>query len=266
MLTVRILFLLSALVNQCNLALKHNEKIFHNRRDFILRNGFFTLGFSLIIPSFANAIAVEEDRSKLKVGLEALNDLIENWETKTLNCNFAEIDPSLLAVSNKDELLKKATTNALMQKDSSVILTKCKRDPEIVRLVLGLDTKLNKKGGVPAAFAKPGLYQQLESPDSTLVGADKIIRRLLPVANDIDVYINAEEEWLQAISTIDSASYASGAADFGAIVSTTVDTFSSSGIKNSDSKFLDETKAALLKARDALTIIVSELESEEVER
>lgn len=182
--------------------------------------------------------APASDLTQLKAGLAAIDDLVTNWKDRTLNCRYAEVNKELLRT--KKELLEEASKNALMSKNAKTI---CKRDPEFVRVLLGLDT-VKKKNSVPAMFREV----EVEMPTSTLVGADRLIRRNLVNVDDVDAYVAAEEAWLEAMAAIDTSSYASGAADFGAIVG------------GDNSAFLDDTRKATLAARDALQIIVTLLE------
>ena len=192
---------------------------------------------------------LSSDLGKLKAGLIALEDLVTNWDERTLNCKYAEVNRELL--SKKKELLEEASKNALMSKSDTVTTTLCKRDPEAVRLLLGLDTNIKKKGGVPSAFADKGIYDAPKA--STLVGADRIIKRRLKDANDFDAYVEAQEDWLRALSALDSSTYASGAADFSALI------VASDGEDRSGSQLLNDAKRNAVQARDAIRIIVKEL-------
>ena len=95
------------------------------------------------------------DLALLRRGLADLEALVDNWQERTVNCKYAEVNRGLLETSAKQELLVESTKNALVVKNSKAVKTLCKRDPEVVRQVMGLDGKLNAKGGPPAAFA-PG--------------------------------------------------------------------------------------------------------------
>lgn len=241
------------------------------RQTFLREAGVFILGTAhLVLVQGGRAGATvpfkSEDLKALEVGLEALNDLLMNWDEQTLNCNYAEVNSELLSSRRKSDLLEEAKKNALMQKEGTSIRRLCKRDPEKVRITLGLDSRLNAKSGVPSAFAAPGMYKSLNEASRTnspLVNADRLIRRGLEVIDDkLEEYVAAEEEWLQAISALDSASYASGAADFGAIVSTSA----IAGSTGDDARFLAEAKRAAVKARDALTVIVGILRNANLQR
>lgn len=182
----------------------------------------------------------------LRRGLGELEDLVDNWEERTLNCNYAEVNNDLLGNDRKADLLIEAKKNALMTKDQGAVRRVCKRDPEQVRLVVGLDSKIKEKTGVPTAFSTAPREVKKES---SLIGADRLIRQGLDRVDpdNFEDYVEAQEAWLQAISAVDASSYASGAADIGAIISSTT----------GDSQFLDETRKSVVKARDALRIIVA---------
>ena len=138
-----------------------------------------------------------------------------------------------------------------MSKDSKAITTICKRDPEVVRLVLGLDSGLKKKASVPRMFDERTKEEREGPAASPLVGADAALRRLRKTVDDDDLvdFIEAEEAWLSAVSAAASAAYASGVADFGAIVSTTQN--------SQDSALLKDSKDAVIRARDALRLLVA---------
>jgi len=199
------------------------------------------------------AEAPVSDAANLRDGLQRIEALVEDWDAATLNCRFAEVNRDLLQSENKDELLKEATKNALMSKNAKAIKTLCKRDPEAVRLILGLDSTLNKKSSVPSMFDERTRAEKAEPKKSPLVGADRMIRRARNTVDDDDLvdYVDAEEAWLSAMAQLQSASYASGVADFGAIVST-----AASNGDAKDSAFLNDAKLATIKARDALRLIV----------
>jgi len=229
-------------------------------------SGVVTFGVAVLFGGnprrAAAATFLSDELPKLKVGLATLEDLVAHWDERTLNCRFAEVNRELLRADQKKALLEEATKNALMQKDGAAVQTVCKRDPEAVRLALGLDDRLREKNGVPAAFAAPGLYAALDTaaaPNTSLRGADAVIRRGLEyVDDDFDEYVAAEEAWLEAISALDTASYASGAADFGAIVSTEAGDSDRPGA--GDARFLDDARRAAVKARAALAVIVGILD------
>lgn len=216
-------------------------------RQAVVRTSSAWLVGNTLLVGRAGAVDVAD---QLEAGLATLDELLANWDEATLNCNYAQVNGEIL--SSKAELLQEAKKNALMSKEGASIRRLCKRDPERVRLVLGLDTSLKAKTGVPSAFAKPGLYQSLEEArqsKSALVGADRLIRRGLDqVSEGLEEYVAAEEAWLEAIAAIDAASYASGAADLGAIVAAG---------DEGDAVFLAEARRSAAQARDALRTIVA---------
>ena len=108
--------------------------------------------------------AADDDLATLRRGLLDLEDLVQNWKERTTNCNYAEVNRDLLGSQNKAALLKQASENAAVAKGSAV-KTLCKRDPEAVRRILGLDGKLNAKS---APLLAPGAARQerLTVPES----------------------------------------------------------------------------------------------------
>ena len=97
-----------------------------------------------LAAQLAPARAADDDLPTLRRGLLDLEDLVQNWKERTTNCNYAEVNRDLLGSQNKAALLKQASENAAVAKGSAV-KTLCKRDPEAVRRILGLDGKLNAK-------------------------------------------------------------------------------------------------------------------------
>ena len=167
------------------------------------------------------AYAADDDLPTLRRGLLDLEDLVQNWKERTTNCNYAEVNRDLLGSQNKAALLKQASENAAVAKGSAV-KTLCKRDPEAVRRILGLDGKLNAKS---APLLAPGAARQerlnAEDQNAALADADRMIRKGLEFTSDLDGYVEANEKWLRAVSAIDSATYSSRSQDLGAVISTT---------------------------------------------
>lgn len=188
------------------------------------------------------------DLDQLTIGLGQLDDLLENWDAATLNCNYAEVNRRLLQTENKQELLDEALTNSLISKNSRAVTTVCKRDPEEVRRILGIDTSIRPKSG--PAF---GGVKAVEYAPAALVRADKRIRRgyrRLEGKAGAEDYIEAEEAWLSSQSGLQSLTYAAGAADIGSVVA--VDP----GDEDSASSFLDQSRQYATDSRTALRTIV----------
>ena len=83
------------------------------------------------------------------------------------------MNKDLLSNDNKQALLSAASESALFAKGTT---TKniCKRDPEVVRKVMGLTDSMRGKSGPPAMFAEKGIYREDET-EWYLYGADKLI-------------------------------------------------------------------------------------------
>eukprot|EP00617_Octactis_speculum_P005464 CAMPEP_0185776514 /NCGR_PEP_ID=MMETSP1174-20130828/85918_1 /TAXON_ID=35687 /ORGANISM="Dictyocha speculum, Strain CCMP1381" /LENGTH=204 /DNA_ID=CAMNT_0028464495 /DNA_START=173 /DNA_END=787 /DNA_ORIENTATION=- len=189
-----------------------------------------------------------DDISRLKLGLAQLDILLADWDSATLNCKYAEVNKQLLEDKNKEALLDAATQNAMFDKGSTKSI--CKRDPEIVRLVLGLTDKIKGKSGPPAMFATPGIYRTDET-EFYLVGADKLIEMGLKTLDDnFDAYVSAQERWIEAKSALNGMSYVSGVADLGAILQ------ASDAKSPSNSGYLDASKLYAEQCRDSLKIVV----------
>ena len=192
------------------------------------------------------AHAADADLPTLRRGLLDLEDLVQNWKERTTKCNYAEVNRDLLGSQNKAALLKQASENAAVAKGSAV-KTLCKRDPEAVRRILGLDGKLNAKS---APLLAPGAARQerlnAEDQNAALADADRMIRKGLEFTSDLDGYVEANEKWLRAVSAIDSATYSSRSQDLGAVISTTA----------GGAEVLDSALSSVVEARDALRVVV----------
>ena len=57
-------------------------------------------------PSLA---AENADAASLRAGLAELESLVDNWETRTLNCKYAEVNRELLAAQQKSALLEQVS-------------------------------------------------------------------------------------------------------------------------------------------------------------
>ena len=97
----------------------------------------------------------------------------DQWDEATLNCNYAEVNRELLASDNKEALLSAASESALFAKGTTTKQL-CKRDPEVVRKVMGLTDNIKGKSGPPAMFAEKGIYREDET-EWFLRDADKLI-------------------------------------------------------------------------------------------
>lgn len=175
------------------------------------------------------------DPQRLKLGLREVNFLLNNWEEKTVYCNFGEFQNELLAPENKEKLFKAAAEFSILDYDKSKTMNvKCKRDPQVVRAFLGL------------------------TPDNLLLNkADVLMRRpgIMNLIDDgkIDDYLEAVEVFTQAVANVDTLSY-EARTDFAS---------TETAIKGDDSKFtstsndyLAQSKISVISARDALKTVV----------
>ena len=51
-----------------------------------------------------------------------MDTLLANWEEMTTECNYGEVNRNLLETKNKEALLEAAKTNALFNKDKSMVI------------------------------------------------------------------------------------------------------------------------------------------------
>ena len=58
---------------------------------------------------------------RTQVGLKGLDYLLAHWEEETTDCNYGEVNRNLLETKNKEALLEAATTNALFNKDKTMV-------------------------------------------------------------------------------------------------------------------------------------------------
>ena len=210
---------------------------------------------------------VEKDLIRLKLGLQQLTQLLDNWNEVTLNCNYAEVNRGLLATENKEELLDAASQSALFNKGKTT-KTLCKRDAELVRSIMGIASEKRSKAGPPAMFASKGLYESLEQQNELnsarpLNGIDPIIERGFKVTEEPDMYIEAMERWSQAKSGLVAASYASGVADYGSIIAAEGGDGSGQGDAD-DPSYLESARKYCIAARVALKDIIRLLEPAEL--
>jgi hypothetical protein len=178
--------------------------------------------------------AVEQDIQLLKDCLTTLTTLVDNWERATVDCNYADIPRELLEQKNKDMLLEKASTWALFDKSSSVVLS-CKRTNRLVRDYIGVTGK-----GPCVGADKRMLKRQL------------IDSRVNP--NSLEEYYTAVETYSQAMSAAISLSYTAGTADFDS-----VNNFDKGqqelSISRADTS-LDKARISILEAKRSLEVVV----------
>lgn len=152
----------------------------------VLVAGGLAMPAGVIAKPGSKAGGSELDVKKLQIGLRSLNDLIDNWDDQTTECNFAEVTRELLETKNKAALLEAAKTNALFNKDVSMVV-KCKRNPAPIRVSMGFDDFEHPLYGSTATVAR--CRSRVADPDA------------------LDAYIDAEETWNQVYNSAKTMSY-----------------------------------------------------------
>lgn len=188
--------------------------------------------------SFSSAVTIAEiptnDLARLSKGLREVDYLIDNWSEKTTYCNFGEVQRDMLDIKNKDKLILAAKKGGLLDYDKSDTMNVvCKKDPQVVRAFLGL------------------------TPDNlNLNKADILMRKSTTLEtinpDQIDTYIEAVDTFSQAVAAVDGLSY-NARSDYAS-----TETFSKSSDlgTNIQSDYLEQCKSNVIKARDALRLIV----------
>lgn len=172
------------------------------------------------------------DLARLNRGLKELTFLIDNFEEKTTYCNFGEFKTDLLEAKNKGALIAAARDSGLLDKGKTMNVM-CKRDPEVIRAFLG-KTENN--------LVLQGSDELLKSPGTLdLVDTEKV-----------EEYIDTVEEFSQALSAADSLAY-NARQDYDS--SNTFALGSSMSLK-SGSKYIDQSKDAVIKVRNALSKLI----------
>ena len=195
-------------------------------------------------PIHVNAVDLEtNDLRRLKVGLKNINNLIDNWIDKTTYCNFGEVQRKMMGAGEKELLLKNAAEGGLLDYDKSKTMdVLCKRDPQIVRAYLGLEPSTG---------------------NTVLYKAEKLMKNLIAIdkvdPDIIDSYFEAIEHYSEAIAAADSLAYAART-DYGSQQSQSRAEAEKAGSRDGKEDFLQQSKAQVIKARDALTEIVQDLQ------
>ena len=181
-----------------------------------------------------------DDISRLKKGLREVNYLLDHWEEKTLYCNFGEFQRDLLTVKNKGKLLVAAAETGLLDYDKSATMNiVCRRDPEVVRAFLGLNSDNNP----------------LLSRAELLMKKPIVVSRVDP--DNLEEYFSAVEQFTEAVSAVDSLSY-QARTDYSSSETASREEFDSmtkSGLSGKKD-YLSQTKASVEAARNALSIVV----------
>jgi len=146
-------------------------------------------------PPWAAAVAApipispEDASSTIRAARDALSILMANWDKSTIDCSVADVSRDLLEQKNKAELLEKAATFALFDKDGAVM--SCKEDNKKVRNFIG---KLKN------------LDRQFASARDIIIDAD----------GDLEEYFSLVDDYSRRMSAANSLSYSAGQ-DFSAI-------------------------------------------------
>lgn len=190
------------------------------------------------VTTQTNAINYDSnDITRLKQGLREVHYLVDNWETKTVFCNYGEVQRDMLRPENKKMLLKAAAETGLLDYDkSATMVTMCKKDPMLVRALLGLtpdNLSLNRA-------------ELLMKKSSTVDRVD---------SDDIDGYFEAVEAYTRAVADVDSLTYGARA-DYG---STEIFLKENSKSVTSSKDYLEQSRASVVAAKNALEIIVKDL-------
>ena len=182
-----------------------------------------------------------DDLTRLKRGLREINYLLDHWEEKTLYCNFGEFQRELLTVKNKDKLLVAAAETGLLDYDKSATMNVvCRRDPEVVRAFMGLNSKNNP----------------LLSRAEVLMKKPFVVNRLDP--DDLEDYFSAVEQFTEAVSSVDSLSY-QARTDFQSTETASREESIASRETAGKKDYLAAARDSVEVARNALTIIVEKL-------
>lgn len=203
----------------------------------------FTFSLSITFNSFLSTSygQIEENSLpveylKLKQGYKEVTYLINNWDEKTTYCNFGDFKRDLLKKENKEKLLIAAAETGILDYDkSATMVMMCKKDPMMVRALLGL-TNDNK----------------------SLIKAEDFMRKPTTVSkvdpDFIEEYFAAVDSFSQAISEIDSLTY-EARFDFGSVENSMI------GQDNvaSTNDYLQQSKLSTIHAKESLEKILTYL-------
>lgn len=201
--------------------------------------------FQPISPAIATikstSDVVDPSVLRLKQGLGQLDYLLSHWEEKTTYCNFGEFQRELLLPENKQKLMKAAAETGLLDYDKSATMNiMCRRDPEMVRAMVGLRPDDN----------------------ALLVKADRIMLKpnILQLVDDDqqELYLEDVDAYSTAISAIDTLAY-EARTDFRSQETTTKEALAAETAGNGSKDYLAQAKEQVQVARDALQRIVTKL-------
>ncbi|GMH95166.1 hypothetical protein TrVE_jg10359 [Triparma verrucosa] len=185
------------------------------------------------LPSFAAGTPTSEAAETLVASRQALSSLLQNWDKATIDCSVADVSRDLLEQKNKEELLEKAKTFALFDKDAAVM--SCKEDNKKVR----------------------GFITRLKSLDKEFKACRDLVEEK---GGDLDAYFEYVDKYSVAMSAANTASY-SMSMDFASVNSQKMD-----NSKNREEQVLtggggakDATKLSLEQALDNISKAVEML-------
>ena len=178
-------------------------------------------------------------RVQLEETLAVLEKVIVRWDDLVVQCNYAEVDRSLLESGNKEQLLAKASVKGAYQKDSSVVKNTCKTSGRTVGEFFS--GPLKRAGPL---LQQPRLVQQVD-PD------------------ELDSFIAASERFESAAAAASAAAYASGSGDFSSNTGFALkQSDGGEGPGSGASRNLDAARGYATDARDALKDIIALLSAE----
>ena len=184
------------------------------------RRGALCGGAAAALSLPASVCAAIDVNAQLNAGVSALDVLLRDWDSLTIDCTYAEIPRALLETKNKELLLEKASTLALFDKSTSI--TVCKSSSRQVRQALE-----------PLGKLAQGLQ--------TASVAERIREA------DFEAYLAAAEGYESAISAADAAAYLA-ASDYSARTS-----FKQGETPSTPN--LDAARGSVVDAREALAAL-----------
>ena len=201
------------------------------------------MSLSFIIPVLASGATIvaatdpefdaRSDLMRLKKGLGEIDYLLNHWDEKTTYCNFGEFQRELMDEKNKEKLLKAAAETGLLDYDKSKTMNiVCKRDPEMVRALLGLTSENKVLQKADVLMKKPDTLELIDS-------------------DDFDKYMEAVDKFTEAVAAVDGLAY-NARTDFAS-----TETFKKDDSDDNKSKYLEQSKSNVAIARDSLKSIVS---------
>mmetsp|Transcript_13652 Transcript_13652/g.27922 ORF Transcript_13652/g.27922 Transcript_13652/m.27922 type:complete len:249 (-) Transcript_13652:3-749(-) len=168
-----------------------------SRRGFFWKFGMSSATLITPISSYATpATPSEEAVGTLVAARDTLDFLLSNWEKTVIDCSTADVSRDLLESQNKEQLLEKAKTFALFDKDAAVL--SCKESNGKVRQFIN---RLKRLDG------------QFASAKFAVMEKDR----------DIERYFELVDTYNSALSAANSASY-TASMDFSSLNANKMDT------------------------------------------